>query len=224
MSEEKSAHLRGEVKILPLDSVEPNSWNPNVVPDHIKASIRQGFVSDGWLVSQALLIWGTDETGAKRNLIIDGEHRWQAAVDVGLKTGPMVVLDKLTEHDAKALTIKLNQKRGDWNIDALTHLLSELTDFDDVSVAALDFGFAESEMVALSELVSPPSLVTTPATPSAQSPLTPTGPRELSESVIRDDVGTKKLRIIIECASRDHAVVVADHCRAEGWAFQEDFA
>lgn len=142
------ARLVGQVETIRLDSVRPNGWNPNVVPPHVMASIRHGFIADGWIVSQALLVWATDEAGVARNLIIDGEHRWRCAVDVGLTEGPAVLLRGVSERDAKALTIKLNQKRGAWDEAALAALMAELVAVGDdgavVADASLDFGFAPS--------------------------------------------------------------------------------
>lgn len=250
-TEEKKAFLRGTVQILPLGNVKPNEWNPNVVPPHIMESIRSGFTTDGWLVSQALLVWGTDAAGTVRNLIIDGEHRYTAAMQVGLTEGPMVVVDGLTEVEAKALTVKMNQKRGTWDVDALTRLLADLPDLGEVSTAAIDFGFSQDEMSALMTLTEQQirkfdaaptaaevekqragqaSLLGAPQVETLSSPQTtrtsqgPQGPQELSEEIIRADVGTKKLRIIIECRDRDHAIAIAERCRAEDWLFTEDFA
>ncbi len=143
--------LRGEVELLPLDSVRPNGWNPNVVPPHIMASIRAGFLEDGWLVSQALLVWATDEHGAEKNLIIDGEHRWECARAVGMTVGPMVRLRDLKEVDAKALTVKLNQKRGDWDPTGLAELLADIGRTNPVvpDIAALSLGFSVTEMQAI---------------------------------------------------------------------------
>jgi ParB-like chromosome segregation protein Spo0J len=142
------AHLRGEVHVLPLALVQPNGWNPNVCPPHVQASIEHGFRTDGWLVSQALLVWGKDDKGKDRHLIIDGEHRHAAGLAVGLEEGPMVVLDGLTEVEAKALTIKMNQRRGDWDPDLLGNLLRDLEDMG-APVDALDMGFDNEALAAL---------------------------------------------------------------------------
>lgn len=142
------AFLRGAVEILPLDTVEPNGWNPNVVPPHIMESIREGFRTDGWLVSQALLVWATDEHGVAVNRIIDGEHRWEAARAVGLTEGPMVLLRGLPVHEAKALTVKLNQKRGAWDLAGLGALLRGLEEAA-VPVEAASMGFTVAELDAI---------------------------------------------------------------------------
>ncbi len=133
--------VRGKVVTRNLDSVTNNPWNPNVMSDAMKASLLHGLRNDGWLASQSLLIWGTDENGNRQNLIIDGEHRWKAAVGDGLKRGPMVFLDDLPALQAKALTIKMNQKRGDWDPELLAVVVKEL-DLEGTDLV-LDLGLDE---------------------------------------------------------------------------------
>jgi hypothetical protein len=210
----QEAKLRGKVEILPLANVQPNGWNPNIVPEHVMDSIRHGFRADGWLVSQALLVWATDDQGAERNVIIDGEHRWRAGVDVGLDKGPMVRLKGLSEIEAKALTVKLNQKRGAWDTEALAALVAEISPalIEAGTDLAVDLGFSSGEVNALI------ALGTGAADPSV------TGPRELDEGAIGQEVASKKLLIVVECASREQAVSVAEHCASQGWTFREEFA
>ena len=142
----KGENIRGKVEIRPLSGIKPNPWNPNRMTETVMASLQHGLQTDGWLASQALLVWRTDETGATRNLIIDGEHRYRAALACGMTEGPVVYLDGVSEPEAKALTIKMNQKRGDWDQAALSSLLQELSETLPADVPlALDFGFDEQE-------------------------------------------------------------------------------
>ena len=134
--------------MVELASVSPNGWNPNRVPEHIMASIRHGLVADGWIASHALLVWGTDERGRQKRLIIDGEHRWRCATEVGMTEGPAVVLDGLTMKEAKALTVKLNQKRGEWDSDVLSDLLQEL-EICAIDEGALELGFSDDELSSM---------------------------------------------------------------------------
>lgn len=124
--QELVGRIVGAVVTRPLSEVKPNTWNPNRMTDFQKRSIRHGFVTDGWIASQALLIWGTNERGKRMNIIIDGEHRYYGALDVGIKEGPMVFLDKLTEAQAKALTVKMDAKRGKFDDAPLSELLREV--------------------------------------------------------------------------------------------------
>jgi hypothetical protein len=92
--------------------VRKNPWNPNGITAAERERIKHGFEVDGWIVSQALLVWGLDEKGARRNLIIDGEQRHTVALELGMERGPMVFLDGITEAQARAFTIKLLARRS----------------------------------------------------------------------------------------------------------------
>jgi hypothetical protein len=111
----------GQTRMTSITEVKPNTWNPSRMTPFMRSSIRQGLEQDGWL--QSLLIWGTDERGKRRNVIIDGENRWAVGSEMGFRTVPMVFLDRLTEAQAKALTIKLGRKRGTSNPQRLGELL-----------------------------------------------------------------------------------------------------
>jgi hypothetical protein len=132
-----------------LESVGPNPWNPNRMSTFVRASLKAGLEGDGWLSSQALLIWGSDENGETKDLIIDGEHRWRVARELGFREGPMVVLHNLRESRAKGLTIKMNQKRGSFEDDGLAALIGELMAGEDAEKFALDVGFTEDEIARL---------------------------------------------------------------------------
>jgi hypothetical protein len=113
----------GDVVMRNLDVVQPNSWNPNEMTPFMMESLKRGLQTDGWLASQALLVWATDENGNARNIIIDGEHRWTVARELGMKKGPMVFLENVTEAYARKLTVAMNHKRGESNKDDLGELL-----------------------------------------------------------------------------------------------------
>lgn len=138
----------GQVELRSLDEVKPNPWNPNRMTDQLLRSLVHGLRTDGWLSSQALLVWGSDEKGAAKNLIIDGEHRYRAALDVGFEVAPMVRLDGLTEAQAKALTIKMNQKRGEFADDLLASLVRDIERTVQMDYSA-DFGFSPEDISRL---------------------------------------------------------------------------
>jgi ParB-like chromosome segregation protein Spo0J len=170
------AHLAGgstvgQVRMLPLASVQPNGYNPNRMTDRIMESLKHGLREQGWLMSQSLLVWGTDDTGQQRNVIIDGEHRWRAAQACGFVEGPMVVLDGLSEREAKKLTVAMNQKRGDWDETALAALLR---DVQDVGVSTdelgLDLGFDVASLDKLLASAPAPPPVEGDKPPENQKP------------------------------------------------------
>jgi hypothetical protein len=137
----------GKVEMAALDLVRPNTWNPNRLTPFEKRALKHGLEHDTWLPSHALTIWRTDEKGKKKMLVIDGEHRWTAARELGLKEGPMVFLDGLTEAEAKAWTVKLDAKRGKFDEDKMGPLLRSLEPTMDVETRALDLGIDEDRLV-----------------------------------------------------------------------------
>jgi hypothetical protein len=112
--------------LAPLESVQPNTWNPNRMTEFQIESTRAGLLTDGWLAAYALLVWGTDEKGVERNIIIDGEHRWRIARDLGFVEGPMVFLTGVTAKRAKEMTIEFDAKRGRFDEIALRDLITEI--------------------------------------------------------------------------------------------------
>lgn len=139
----------GEVVHKALAEVQPNPWNPNHMTAFEKESLKHGLRHDGWLSSQSLLVWGTDERGRKKNLIIDGEHRHTVAVELGFTQGPMVFLQRVTEAEAKALTVKMNGKRGTPDRDELSELLRSIQHDLTADSMSLDLGIEDEKLMAL---------------------------------------------------------------------------
>ncbi len=152
--------LVGKVVQHDLKKLKPNPWNPNEMDDFTFQSLKHGFETDGWLSSMALLVWGTDDKGTRHDLIIDGEQRWTAATQLGLKKGPCVFLYGLSEVKARALTIKLDQKRGKFNKSKLSSLVAELSSGVDAVALGMDLGIGPFQLAALlkpHEIVVPPA-------------------------------------------------------------------
>jgi len=138
--------ITGQVVVATLERVKPNSWNPNRMTEYQLESTREGLRREGWLAAYALLVWGTDEKGARKDIIIDGEHRWRCAREIGFVEGPMVFLDGVTERRAKEMTIEFDNKRGKFDEPTLRQLLADIgpdeglafrLGFDDETFAAL---------------------------------------------------------------------------------------
>lgn len=142
-----------------LAAVKPNDWNPNRVSVRKFESIKLSMQTDGWMRSQPLLIWQTDDKGKKRNIIIDGEHRWRAGNEIGYPKAPMVFVDGLTLSEAKALTIKLDNNRGTFEGQALTALLKDLIPSLKVEDPALALGFTQSELNQALKITAPDTTI-----------------------------------------------------------------
>lgn len=109
-----------EMVYLRVADMVPNPWNPNKMDNETYRkeieSIREfGFV-DPVTVRQA---------GDKYE-IIDGEHRWKGAAELGLIFIPAIVL-AANDEIAEQLTIVLNDLRGKPNEEKLAALVRDLS-------------------------------------------------------------------------------------------------
>ena len=134
------------VELVPLASLKPNAWNPNSFTAFERESLKFGIRTDGWLASHALTVWGKDDKGKQRDLIIDGEHRWKAALELGMTHGPAYVVDGLSEAQAKRLTIKLDAKRGKFDEESLKKLIVNIAPDLDLETRSLDLGLSEDQL------------------------------------------------------------------------------
>jgi hypothetical protein len=110
----------GRALVVPVDKLRPNSWNPNVQDEATfrkeMASIRRfGFVDP--------IVCRLD--GALYE-IIDGEHRWKAAKELGYTEIPIFDIGPISTHEAQQLTIVLNELRGKPQEAKLGELLRDL--------------------------------------------------------------------------------------------------
>lgn len=104
-----------------LDTLRPNRWNPNEQdPETFRkelASIRRfGFV-------QPIIV---RPDGDNRWEIIDGEHRWKAARELGMATVPIFDVGPIPDSEAQQLTVILNELRGKPNEKKLGEVLKNL--------------------------------------------------------------------------------------------------
>ena len=76
---------------LLIDRLEPNPWNPNRMTPEIRRKLRLNLQRDGFV--SPLLVRKLDG----RYQIVNGEHRWMIAKELGYQTIPCVVLDRLDE-------------------------------------------------------------------------------------------------------------------------------
>jgi len=105
-----------KVEHVLIGELKPNSWNPNRQTAHefdmLKASIRE----DGF--TQPVLAMG-DST------IVDGEHRWKAARELGMTRVPVVRVS-MTEAQQRIATMRHNRARGDDDPTVVAELMQDL--------------------------------------------------------------------------------------------------
>ena len=90
-------------------SVKPNSYNPNEMDDRQYQQTKAALKKYGWVLP---IVTRPDGT------IIDGEHRWRAAGELGMTKVPVIVF-RGSEADCRDLTLRLNYGRGTPQFDKL---------------------------------------------------------------------------------------------------------
>ena len=99
-----------EIRILPIDSLEPDPANPNEMKDEDFELLGESMDEDGLVdVLQAAPV----DDGKYR--IVGGEHRWRQAKRKGWKEVPVMVLlgERWQNEDhRRAMMVKLNILRG----------------------------------------------------------------------------------------------------------------
>lgn len=121
MDEHKKNNFTTTKKVVPIDSIAPNPWNPNkeskVVYESIKETIKQkGFI--GTITTRQYL-------GC--NQIINGEHRWRACKELGWKEVPVEDMGEISDTEAYFFTLKLNEG-GKNEVEKLAKMYEQMED------------------------------------------------------------------------------------------------
>jgi len=112
-----------EVVHVPADTLRANAWNPNEQTPRVREAVGESVAEFGF-IDPILVRPHPDGSGYE---IVDGEHRWEAALAAGATDVPVIVRD-LSDADAKRLTVILNETRGQADTIGLAQLLAQLDD------------------------------------------------------------------------------------------------
>ena len=110
---------------IPLKQLQPNKFNPNVMQETEFKALKEDMKTHGpqgidqLLVSPYLVFYPCEDTEENQKLyaenpiyvIVDGEHRWNAAVELGWLDIPCEVRE-LDEEEAKGICYRKNKDRG----------------------------------------------------------------------------------------------------------------
>ena len=111
---------KSDVYIIPVEQLKPNPWNPNEMGETAWQALGQSIVKHG--IHLQPLVVRPHGDGFQ---IIDGEHRYKWACEMGIPSVSAVVAD-VDDFQAKKLTQILNRVRGEDNPIQLKELLDSL--------------------------------------------------------------------------------------------------
>lgn len=145
----KESSLR--VQDLPVESLEPNPWNPNRVPEGMYRKLRAYIEREGFVEPLVVRSAGTDG----HYQILGGFHRWQIARELGHPTVPCVVVD-VDDQRAKVLTVNLNELKGQSVPALLAELVHDLSKEISLDDLASQLPYDVSELEDLTDLLRIP--------------------------------------------------------------------
>lgn len=119
------------------ESLRPNPWNTNHCSPEAEEKIRNSIRRFG--LFKPIIVRTLDDGSLE---ILGGEHRWQAAKDLGMPKVPVVNLGKVPDRTAKEIGLVDNGRYGEDNSVELAQLLREL----DASEVATFMPFSDDDL------------------------------------------------------------------------------
>jgi hypothetical protein len=112
-----------KIQYLPVGDIHLNPDNPRLIKD---ASFRRLVKSlqDAPDLFRARPLLCSDRTGEL--IVLGGNMRFRAALDLGYKEVPVIVMSGLTEAQEREIAIKDNGIWGEWDMDALANTWGDL--------------------------------------------------------------------------------------------------
>lgn len=129
----------------PLDQMKPLENNPRWIKkedfERLCASVQN---NPELFEAQPIIL--SNRTG--ENIIIAGNQRYRAAIEVGLKEVPTILLEGLTEAKEKEIIIRTNVTNGKWDFDVLaSSLWGDVDELTDWGVEGINFVSEDIENV-----------------------------------------------------------------------------
>ncbi len=113
-----------DVKIVPIEQVQANNYNPNHVPENNMILLEESIMANGFCYP-VVTIWDPD---LEKYVIIDGFHRYTIMKDyLCAKELPIIVLN----HDISqrmAATVQFNRARGVHQVELMGDLVRALVE------------------------------------------------------------------------------------------------
>jgi hypothetical protein len=140
-SERCSVEVKLDARQVPIETLKPNPWNPNKQSDFVFEKELNSIRQFGFVVPIIVR-----EASKGKYEIIDGEHRWKAAKELGMTQVPINSLGKVETAAAKKLTIILNELHGQYDVVDLAKLVAGLNKEVGLDELVRDLPFETQEL------------------------------------------------------------------------------
>lgn len=121
-----------KVEYIPIVSIKPNTYNPNRQSKHEFQLLLKSMKDHGF--TQPIIVQKESRE------IVDGEHRWRAAMELGYKEIPVVYVT-MSIAQMRIATLSHNRARGQENVELTAELLRDLE-----KIGALEWAQESLEM------------------------------------------------------------------------------
>lgn len=133
-------------KLIRVEWLRPNPWNPNKVNRPEMDLLRESIMKSGFCFP--LIVIRVSDT---EYMIVDGFHRHLIAKELHMEYVPVVVLDEPKE-ELMSATIRFNRAKGTHQIDRMSNIVAELIYLgcDDAQIAK-NLGMDRDEVLRLKQ-------------------------------------------------------------------------
>jgi len=139
-----------KLEVVAIGRLKANPWNPNKESDETFEKVKRSITNNG--VVEPPQVREMDDGSLQ---IINGEHRWRAADALGHTDIPVINLGKISDQQAKKLTIITNELRGAPEPVLLAALIQDLSVDFTLEELALDLPLHAAEMESLQRSMAP---------------------------------------------------------------------
>lgn len=170
--EKKSQALgRLEVRYVNVTEIAPNSYNPNRQSEREFELLIKSITEDGF--TQPIVVVKTEGQEGKFT-IVDGEHRFRAAVKIGYTEIP-VAITPMTIEQARIATLRHNRARGSEDIELATQVLRDLQSMGALEWAQDSLDLSDVEVNRLLDDIPAPEALAAEEFSPAWAPTGPAG-------------------------------------------------
>ncbi|MBF6615009.1 MAG: ParB/RepB/Spo0J family partition protein [Chloroflexi bacterium] len=122
-TEDQGTRLQG-ARLLPLELIRPNSWQPR---QHADAERMQELIDDVRVrgILEPLIVRPVEDGQFE---VIAGERRFRAATAAELRSVPVIVREDVTEEEAREISLVENLLREDLDIEDEARFIKALYD------------------------------------------------------------------------------------------------
>lgn len=140
--------------LVDVGALTPNTWNPNRMDNFMRDRLVKSIQDDGFIIP-ILVRPNTQEDSEADFEIVDGEHRWRVGVEhFGMSQVPIVNLGPISDEDAKAITIKANTLRGEFDSVELAKIVKDLADESGLDLISASLPYTPERLQGMIDLLN----------------------------------------------------------------------